>query len=59
LHKYRDDPFTDWSLPFLDPLGRKLVGLDAWETREGEAEEGEEKNKKEERSNEQEGESLY
>jgi len=32
MHKERDDEFTDWSLPFLTPLGRKLVGLDDWET---------------------------
>lgn len=30
-HQYRNDPFTDWNLPYLTPLGRKMVGLDNWD----------------------------
>jgi len=33
IHQLRDDPFTDWTLPFLTtPLARKLVCLEPWET---------------------------
>jgi len=31
MHQYRNDKFTDWSLQYLTPLGRKLVGLENWD----------------------------
>jgi len=31
IHQYRNDEFIDWNLPYLTPLGRKLVGLVNWD----------------------------
>jgi len=31
MHKWRDDEHTDWNLPYLTPLGRKLVGKENWD----------------------------
>jgi len=31
MNKWRNDVYTDWSLPYLTPLGRKLVGKENWD----------------------------
>jgi len=46
MHQCRDDEFTDWNLPYLTTLGRRMVGLEEWPSGQsddgGSGEEGEE-----------------